>query len=132
MPWARHAPNGYECSSKGDKRFSALFARLNDGRTIEEAYQLDSKGYRTLSEDWRFAKGKPAINGKTRAELLVEYLEYWEIWACENPLLIEELELNSRGKILTDMFATTNVNQAHALSIIVDRMRMNDKLPFDF
>lgn len=38
--------NFYEVSSKGDKRFSAFYARLKDGRTIEEAYQLDVKGYR--------------------------------------------------------------------------------------
>ena len=44
--WARYSPNSYEVSTKGDKRFSALNARLKDGRTIEEAYQLDVKGYR--------------------------------------------------------------------------------------
>ena len=36
---------GYECSSHGDKRFSALFAKLADGRTIEMHYQCDVKGY---------------------------------------------------------------------------------------
>ena len=29
--------NNYEVSSKGDKRFSALYATLRDGRTIEQA-----------------------------------------------------------------------------------------------
>ncbi len=32
---------GYEVSSIGDIRFSALFARLEDGRTIEQHYQCD-------------------------------------------------------------------------------------------
>jgi hypothetical protein len=31
--------NTYEVSSRGDKRFSALYAKLSDGRTIEQAYQ---------------------------------------------------------------------------------------------
>lgn len=35
---------GYEVSSSGDKRFSALFAKMADGRTIEEHYQCDIKG----------------------------------------------------------------------------------------
>lgn len=130
--WARYAPNSYECSSKGDKRFSALFATLSDGRTLEEAYQLDIKGYRSLSDDWRFGKGKPPIVNKTQTELFAEYLALWETWAVENPDLIEELEIASRGKVLTDMFATSHINQAHALSLIIDRMRSNAKLPFDF
>ena len=41
--WQRK--EGYECSSKGDKRFSALFATMPDGRTIEQWYQCDIKGY---------------------------------------------------------------------------------------
>jgi hypothetical protein len=130
--WARYAPNSYECSSKGDKRFSALFATLSDGRTLEEAYQLDIKGYRSLSDDWRFGKGKPPIVDKTQIELFAEYLALWETWAVENPDLIEELEVVSRGKVLTDMFATSHINQAHALSLIIDRMRSNAKLPFAF
>lgn len=42
--FARFAPAGarsYECSSAGDRRFSALYAYLDDGRSIEEAFQLD-------------------------------------------------------------------------------------------
>lgn len=132
MPWARYSPNGYECSSKGDTRFSALFARLEDGRTIEEAYQLDVKGYRRIASHWMQAKGQPPLNGKTRPELLAEYLELWDTWAMENPQLIEELEVASRDKVLTDMFATSDVNQAHALSRIIDRIRSNRNLPFEF
>ncbi len=132
MPWARFHYNGYECSSQGDKRFSALFARLSDGRTLEEAYQLDVKGYRAISNDWHDGKGNKAYNEKTRAELWAEYLELWEQWAMENPDLIQELETRSRGKVLTDKFATSEINQAHALSVIIDNMRANTKLPFEF
>lgn len=132
MAWARHSANGYECSSKGDKRFSALFAKLLDGRTIEEAYQLDVKGYRTITNNWRDAKGKQPLNGKTQTELWKEYLALWELWSIENPDLIQELEVLSRDKILTDMFATSDVNQAHALSEIIELIRYNRNLPFDF
>ncbi len=133
MPWARYAPNGYECSSAGDKRFSALFAKLADGRTIEEAYQLDIKGYRLCGDDWRLGKGKPAVHDKTREQLFAEYLQLWETWAMENPELIEVLaQITKDGKVLTDKFATSNINQAHALSIIVDNIHKNAALPFTF
>lgn len=59
--WARRAENSYEVSSKGDTRFSALNAKLKDGRTIEEAYQLDVKGYRAQGDNWRLGKGKAPI-----------------------------------------------------------------------
>jgi hypothetical protein len=132
MPWARYHFNGYECSSRGDIRFSALYAKLSDGRTLEEAYQLDVKGYRAVSNDWRDGKGNKAYNEKTRAELWAEYLELWEQFARENPELIDDLEALTRGKVLTDQFATSDINQAHALSVIIDRMRTNSKLPFEF
>lgn len=41
--WQRY--RGYEVSSKGDKRFSAFNAILSDGRSIEQHYQCDVKGY---------------------------------------------------------------------------------------
>ena len=59
--WSRYSDNSYEVSSQGDKRFSALFAKLKDGRTIEEAYQLDVKGYRQQSNNWKEGKGKAPI-----------------------------------------------------------------------
>lgn len=62
--WKRRVNPGepyYEVSTKGDSRFSALNARLVDGRTIEEAYQLDVKGYRRFGNDWRLGKGKAPL-----------------------------------------------------------------------
>ena len=56
--WARRDKNGYEVSSKGDKRFSALYARMLDGRTIEEHYQCDVKGYDVGGTNWKLGKGK--------------------------------------------------------------------------
>lgn len=59
--WARKSDNGYEVSSLGDRRFSAFYARLNNGKTIEEMYQLYIKGYRSITEQCLEGKGKPAI-----------------------------------------------------------------------
>ena len=40
---ARYSDNSNEVSSAGDKRFSAFYAKLKDGRSIEKAYQ-EAKG----------------------------------------------------------------------------------------
>lgn len=116
--WSRYskAGTGYEVSSQGDKRFSALYAKLKDGRTIEEAYQLDVKGYRKFGNDWRLGKGKPPLE---RKDTWAEYLGLWRQWASENPDLIEDLRQKSSGKVLTDKFASTQVSQARALSTIL-------------
>ncbi len=122
--WARFARCGYEVSSKGDHRFSALYARLADGRSIEEAYQLDVKGYRQAgARDWRAGKGKPPLRNISRAELWQRYLALWQQWAIENPRLIADLELRSRGRVLTDRFASSEISQARALAIILRQDR---------
>ena len=119
--WARFAPGGYEVSSRGDRRFSALYARLADGRTIEEAYQLDVKGYCSIgAADWRAGKGRPQIVPMTRDELWSAYLALWQQWSREHPGLIAELRQRTAGRVLTDRFAATPVSQAHALAAILD------------
>lgn len=123
MSWSRFSNNGYEVSSRGDTRFSARFAKLKDGRTIEEAYQLDVKGYRQIGYNWFQAKrdhGKHAPIQLTKEQLWDNYLALWKQWANENFNLINELKELSEGKVLTDMFATSKVNQAHALSEILN------------
>lgn len=116
--WARISDDGYEVSTKGDARFSALNARLKDGRTIEEAYQLDVKGFRARGLTWRQAKGRmPATI--SREELWHDYLALWWQWARENPALIEELRERARGKTLTDCFAWSEISQARALAEIL-------------
>ncbi|WP_049858581.1 hypothetical protein [Gloeothece citriformis] len=122
--WSRYPQPGqaaYEVSSQGDKRFSALVARLDDGRTIEEAYQLDVKGYRSSpsDKDWHKGKGKSPLNGKSQDELSNEYKALWEQWAKENPHLMIELANTTKGKILTDKFATSDISQARALAEIL-------------
>jgi hypothetical protein len=152
--WSKESPNGYEVSSKADtslgKRFSAMNARLNDGRSIEEVYQLDIKGYRSDVEKmladgekiyvkngksydmtstrnwWVYGKGKPAKDIKLSREGLYKmYLELWRTFAKQNLHLISELLVAANGKVLTDYFATTEVNQARALSDILNEVVEN-------
>jgi hypothetical protein len=121
--WARYCPEGrqnYECSSKGDRRFSALNAQLSDGRTIEEAYQLDVKGYRKQGDDWRLGKGKPPLRKLSQDQLYEEYKGLWQQWAEENPSLMAELAKKAKGKVLTDQFASTSISQACALTELLN------------
>lgn len=76
-----------ECSSRGDKRFSAFYARPKslNGKSIEEAYQ----GMKILEDgrtglSWREAKGKKAIN---QEECSKKYEEWWREWVLEQNLL---------------------------------------------
>lgn len=48
------------------------------------------------------------------------YLPLWQEWAKQNPTLIEELREKSKGKTLTDKFASTRVSQARALADILN------------
>lgn len=110
----------YEVSTKGDKRFSALCAKLPDGRTIEEAYQLDIKGYRRDGGDWRLGKGKPPLRTMTPEQLYQEYLALWREWSQANPALLDELvAIVKGGATLVDSFARTPVSQARALTELV-------------
>jgi hypothetical protein len=121
--WKRYASDGYEVSSRGDARFSALKARLKDGRTVEEAYQLDVKGYRRLGWTVGQAKRDRGRNAPVRLtpwELWLNYLNLWRQWATENPSLMGELRTLSEGKPLTDMFASSDVSQARALAQILN------------
>lgn len=110
--WARRG--GYECSSKGDHRFSAFFAYMPDGRSIEQHYQLDVKAYQPGG------KGNPPLN--KNIDLYQSYLRLWRIWAEQHPELISELYERAMqyDMCLSDRYATTEVNQAHALSDILN------------
>ena len=116
--WARKG--GYECSSKGDSRFSALYAQMPDGRTIEQHYQCDVKGYQPGGTNWRLGKGKPPLD--STKDLWPEYKALWNTWAYHhNDLCIELYDLAQKhNHVLTDMFATTPINQARALAEILN------------
>lgn len=98
----KHGESPYlECSSKGDKRFSAFYARLqnNLGRSIEEIYQgvkCFEDGSTGLS--WREAKGKKAVNQDICNAF---YSILWNVYIDQNPDLLEVLK-NASG--LSDMF----------------------------
>ena len=51
------------------------------------------------------------------------YLPLWQEWAKQNPTLISELKAKSAGKTLTDKFARTKVNQARALTDILNNFK---------
>lgn len=90
-----------ECSSKGDRRFSAFSARLHawGGRSIEEIYQ-SAKVFEdgTTNLNWREAKGKKAVNQATVAVL---YSNLWDTYIQENPHLLQVLKEASG---LSDIF----------------------------
>lgn len=119
--WQRRG--GYEVSSKGDKRFSALNAVLPDGLSIEIHYQCRVKGYDPNGTNWRLGKGKPPLNPNT--DLWAEYLKLWRVWASINLSLMEELRDAAKRHhgILSDCFASTPVNQAHALATILNETK---------
>lgn len=89
-----------ECSSKGDKRFSAFYARPRslNGKSIEEAYQsmkVFADGSTGLG--WREAKGKKAINAD---ECRIAYEQWWKEWIEEQKLI--DVLVEAQG--LSDMF----------------------------
>jgi hypothetical protein len=98
----KHGEEPYlECSSKGDKRFSAFYARIKarDNKSIEELYQafkVFEDGSTGLG--WKEAKGKKAVNQKEAAEF---YSILWNEYIFENRDLIEVI-INASG--LSDIF----------------------------
>jgi len=97
----RGAPPYLECSTKGDKRFSAFCARIKSRgyNSIEEIYQaakIFPNGDTGLS--WRKAKGRKAVNIK---ELKKLYSELWDVYIEDNPHLLRVLK-NITG--LSDIF----------------------------
>ena len=127
ITWSRRG--GYECSTKGDARFSALNARLPDGRSIEQHYQCDVKGYDPGGTNWRLGKGKPPLD--PRASPWGEYLALWRSWAEANPGLLGQLRsaAASYGNRLADCFASSPINQARALAAILNEARGHDDAP---
>ena len=83
----RGKPPFLECSSIGDKNFSAFYARPHslNGASIEEAYQamkIFANGQTGLS--WREAKGKKAEN---QVECATAYEQWWREWVDQMQLM---------------------------------------------
>lgn len=115
--WSRK--EGYEISSLGDRKFSAFYATLSNGRTIEHIYQCDIKGYKSIKE----GKGKQARTNMTHDQLWQAYLGLWKQWASENEDDLYELAIlaSDNGYMLRDTYANTPINQARALSVILNK-----------
>lgn len=98
----KHGANPFlECSSKGDKRFSAFFARIR-GRgnmSIEELYQafkIFPGGITGLY--WQGAKGKTPINIDDCVKF---YDTLWKEYIRENP---EYLDILKSYEGLSDIY----------------------------
>mgnify|MGYP007077433135 CR=1 FL=1 len=109
-----------ECSSAGDKRFSAFYAKLEDGRSIEHHYQCDVKGCDPGGTKWQLGKGKPPRD--TSTDLQAEYDNLWRVWLASNPVWKKELaQLKKEGTVFTDKFSYgRKPNQADTLYRLCD------------
>ena len=100
----------YECSSRGDRRFSAFSAKVG-GETIEAQYQaakILADGRTGLT--WREAKGKRAVNSAEVAEL---YKALWRRYLEDNPDLLLILKDQSG---LSDVFGQQG-HQCQAITL---------------
>lgn len=91
-------PPFLECSSKGDKRFSAFYAKVR-GKSIEERYQaakVFADGSCGLS--WKEAKGRKPINVE---HCRWYYSKLWDEYIENNKDLLKVLK-NATG--LSDIF----------------------------
>ena len=131
--WARTAENGYEVSTRGDKRFSALVATFKKGtvidgvdvggRTIEDVYQSvikkSRKGQAPAKDSRLYNEALKTKEEREDFSYTEGYLPLWQEWARQHPELIDELRIKAKGKTLTDQFANTRVSQARALAEIL-------------
>ena len=138
--WNRTSDNSYEVSSKGDKRFSALYATFNKGTiidgidvggmTIEDVYQKvvkkSGKGKAPAKDSKLYNEALKTKEEREDFSYLEGYLPLWQEWARQHPELMEELREKAKGKILTDKFANTRVSQARALADILNSQRVKE------
>lgn len=97
-------PPYLECSSAGDKRFSAFWAKLGD-KSIEDLYQA-AKVFEDGSTGlhWREAKGKTAVN---MVEVSRYYEDLWRVYMEHHPELYPVLAAASG---LSDKFGQKGHN----------------------
>lgn len=86
-----------------DKYLNAYPVELQDA--IRKDFTGDKRATKRQLEDYSYYRA---------------YKPLWELWASQNPELIEDLRKKSAGKTLTDKFSTeTSVTQARALTDIL-------------
>lgn len=58
----------------------------------------------------------------TSIDLWSEYLDLWKRWSLMNPSLLKELRelAKTKGNVLSDVFANTDISQARALAEILN------------
>jgi len=107
------SPPYLECSTRGDRRFSAFCARIKgrENKSIEEIYQgakVFSDG--TTGLNWKTAKGRKPINIEDISKL---YSLLWDEYIEENPELMDMIS-NASG--FSDMFGQPG-HQCQAIEI---------------
>ena len=76
-----------ECSSRGDKRFSAFYAKIG-GVSIEEQYQTAKVFEEGVDLHWRERQGCKALNAD---ECAVLYAYLWDRYMRAHPELLDVL-----------------------------------------
>jgi hypothetical protein len=86
-----------ECSSRGDKRFSAFYARVR-GKCIEQWYQEAKQFEDGVDLDWKERQGLRPLNAGECHKL---YAALWDEYIGEHPELLPVLRAASG---LSDVF----------------------------
>lgn len=108
-----------ECSSRGDKRFSAFSARVTVNgveRSIEEHYQLSKRFGDFIPKSWKDAKGKKPTHFVVGDRSFdVKYLTSWYelLWIKYFVCNLELLEYARKFDTYSDMFAKAGSNSQH-------------------
>lgn len=110
------APKILECSTKGDKRFSAFGARVTvwgKEDTIENHYQLAKRFGSYAPTNWKDAKGKQVTHMELRGKTYdVRYLSQWYklLWMRYLDLNPDLVQYASQFDDFNDMFKGSSQN----------------------
>lgn len=125
-----------ECSSKGDKRFSAFYARVNvfgKWDSIENHYQLSKRINDFVPVTWRDVKGKKPthlnINGKDYPSKYTQafYEIMWVKYLDTHPELVSYAKQFDE---FTDMFKSRNAVVCQA-DVIRDYIKLGRQYILD-
>jgi hypothetical protein len=125
-PWGRYSEGqpSFEVSTKAEpagRAYSAFNARIKGrgNKSIEDLYQIDVKGGEKISPG-RYTKKGSAYDGPlSHDELYGEYKNLWREFFAENPDKLTEIAELTRGKKITDQFASSDISQARVIHEIL-------------